>query len=367
MASPKASHVLAGDIGGTHARFALFDVSDTPRLVHRDSLSSQSFKTFEAALHEFVDLTSHAVEGKLNIRAASFGIAGPVVNQRVKTTNLPWVVDADKIEKKFGIPRVTLLNDLVAIGLGAIASPKGKLTSIHAGYPKKTGGNLAVIAAGTGLGEASFIWDGAEHIACATEGSHVDFAPRNAVEDELLAMLREEHGRVSYERIASGSTIELVHRFFVKEQKVKESKEAARHVAEAEDPNVAVVELAESGKSEAAMRAIELWSSVYGSETGNLALKCLATAGVYLCGGVSAQLAPILAKGLPARKKKGPSPFIDAFLDKGRMRVLVESIPVAICTEPRAGLLGAASHAASCADDPRARRVQTKRATLARA
>ena len=141
----------------------------------------------------------------------------------------------------------------------------------------------------------------------------------------------------------------MVYRFFVREQRVKETKASAAYVEQAEDPNAAVVDLAESGRSEAAMRAIELWSSVYGSEAGNLALKCLSTAGVYVCGGVSARLASILAKGLPARKKKGPSPFVEAFLDKGRMRPLVEAIPVAICLEPRAGLLGAATHAATVA------------------
>ncbi|MDF2691717.1 MAG: Glucokinase [Labilithrix sp.] len=338
-------HVLAGDIGGTRARFAVFDVTKAPRLVHQDVLESRSFKTFEAALKAFLGSV-----GKVRITAASFGIAGPVVDQRVKTTNLPWVIDARTIARTFAIPTVTLLNDLVAAGLGAISSPPSKLAVIHKGRPKTNGGNLAVIAAGTGLGQAAFVWDGTEHMACPTEGGHVDFAPRNGIEDELLALLRTEYGHVSYERIASGSTIAKVHEFFVREQRVKESKEASAYLARAEDPNVAVVELAETGRSEAAMRAIELWSSVYGAEAGNLALKCLATAGVYVCGGVSARLAPVLANGLPSRKKKsGPSPFVEAFLDKGRMRPLLEAIPVAVCLEQRAGLLGAVTHAAGLA------------------
>ena len=344
------THVLAADIGGTHARFAVFDVSNTPRLVHHDVLDCRSFKTFEGALKEFLNVSlKEAVPGKMRISAATLGIAGPVVGQRVKTTNLPWIIDARTVMRATSIPIVTLFNDLVAMGLGALASPPSKLAVIHKGRPKIAGGNLAVIAAGTGLGEATFVWDGEQHIACATEGGHVDFAPRNAVEDELLASLRAEHGRVSYERIASGSTISRVYRFFVREQRVKETKQTAAFVEQAADPNAAVVDLAESGRSEAAMRAIELWSSVYGSEAGNLALKSLSTAGVYVCGGVSARLASILAKGLPARKKKGPSPFVEAFLDKGRMRPLLEAIPLAVCLEPRAGLLGAATHAASIA------------------
>lgn len=341
-------HVLAGDIGGTRARFALFEVSDTPRLIHQDVLESRSFRTFEVALDEFVKIcAAQAPRGKLRVAAATFGIAGPVVNQRVKTTNLPWVIDAANIGRKFDIPKVTLLNDLVAVGLGALSAPPSKLAVVYRGRPKKTGGNLAVIAAGTGLGEAAFIWDGAEHVACATEGAHVDFAPQDADQEALLSSLREEYGHVSYERIASGSTIAKVYRFFVRERGLKETKEVAAELARADDPNVGVLELAESGRSEAAMRAIELWSSVYGAETGNLALKCLATAGVFVCGGVSARLAPVLANGLPRRKKKGPSPFVAAFLAKGRMRPLVESIPVAVCLEPSAGLLGAAAHAAS--------------------
>jgi glucokinase len=347
-------HVLAGDIGGTHARFAVFEVSKgAPRLVHLDVLESRSFKTFEAALKAFLNVSAkEAVSGKLRIAAATLGIAGPVVDQRVKTTNLPWTIDARAVSRAFSIPVVTLLNDLVATGLGAMAAPPNKLTVIHKGRPKTTGGNLAVIAAGTGLGEASFVWDGQEHVACATEGSHVDFAPRNGIEDELLALLRSEYGHVSYERIASGSTISRIYEFFVREQRVKETKQVAALVAGAEDPNAAVVELAVSGRSEAAMRAIELWSSVYGAEAGNLALKSLSTAGVYVCGGVSARLAPILAKGLPGRSRKkgsGASPFVEAFLDKGRMRPLLEAIPVAVCLEAWAGLLGAATHAASVA------------------
>ncbi|MBX3204216.1 MAG: glucokinase [Labilithrix sp.] len=361
------THVLAGDIGGTRARFAVFDVSKAPRLVHQEVLPSASFKTFDAVLKAFSKSAAREVTGGLRISAATFGVAGPVVAQRVKTTNLPWTIDAASVSRAFAIPSVTLLNDLVAAGLGAMASPPSKLAIVHGGRPKAAGGNVAVIAAGTGLGEASFIWDGAEHIACATEGSHVDFAPRNEVEDALLASLRKElRGRVSYERVASGSTIARVYDFFVRERGVKETKLAGAFLASAEDRNAAVVELAESGQSEAAMRAVDLWASVYGAEAGNLALKCLSTAGVYVCGGVSARLALILAQGLPGRKKKGPSPFVEAFLDKGRMRPLVEAIPVAVCLEPHAGLFGAVTHAASTAAVAPAKRPPAPRRGQAR-
>ena len=349
------SLILAGDVGGTRARFAILDDSGR-KVLHQDVLESRTFATFEAALKRFLESARARSMGNLKgrIRAASFGIAGPVVDQRVKTTNLPWVIDARAVSDEFDIARVTLLNDLVALGLGALAAGPSKIRSIHAGKPRPSGGNLAVIAAGTGLGEAAFVWDGTTHVPCPTEGSHVDFAPRSHVEAELLKMLTREHGHVSYERVASGSTIAALYTFFVRDQRVRESKASASFVARAPDQNVAVVDLAESGKSEAAMRAVELWSSVYGAEAGNLALKTLATSGVFVCGGASARLANVLAHGLPARRKSGKSPsgpvqlspFLDAFVDKGRMRPLLEQIPIAICTEAFAGLFGAAAHAA---------------------
>lgn len=357
--------ILAGDIGGTRARFAIYDGAGKARgkLVYQDTLESRSFASFEAALARFFDGAKAKLGTKrLRFPAASFGIAGPVVEQRVKTTNLPWTIDARAVAREFTIGTVTLLNDLVAVGLGAIAAAPSKIVPLHLGRPKRSGGNIAVIAAGTGLGEAAFLWDGARFVPCATEGSHVDFAARTPIEAELLRALSTEYGHVSYERVASGSTISKLYRFFVQEQKVKESEQAAALVARADDPNVAVVELAEKGKSEAAMRALDLWASVYGAEAGNLALKTLASGGVYVCGGVSARLAPVLAKGLRARRASGKgkskakasknvpaSPFLEAFFDKGRMRPLLEKIPVAVCAEPRAGILGAARHAVDVA------------------
>ena len=186
-------------------------------------------------------------------------------------------------------------------------------------------------------------------------------------------MLSRAHGgHVSYERVASGSTIATLYAFFVNDQGVAESKASAAIVASATDKNVAVVDLAEKGKSEAAMRAVELWSSVYGAEAGNLALKCLATSGVYVCGGASARLANVLEHGLPARKSKKKSgqlsPFLDAFMDKGRMRPLLEKIPIAICTEPFAGLFGAAAHAAEQASgNSRAKGASVRKAQKNRA
>lgn len=335
-------NILAGDVGGTRARFAICDAHGK-KVLFTDVLESQSFASFEDVLSAFFERAPKRL--RRGIGAASFGIAGPVVDQRVKTTNLPWMIDGRKVARGFDIDRVTLLNDLVTVGLGALSAPPSKLAVVHGGRPKKTGGNVAVIAAGTGLGEAVFVWDGKKHIPCPTEGSHVEFAPRTPTEVALLEHLTASYGHVSYERVASGSTIHFLYEFFISKMRVKESLASAAQVKQADDPNVAIVELAEKGKSEAAARAIDLWCSVYGAETGNLALKCLASAGVYVAGGVSARLHKVLRQGLPGRK--GPSPFVAAFLEKGRMRPLLEKMPVAVFLDPRAGLLGAAAHAAS--------------------
>jgi glucokinase len=316
---------------------------DTKKILHKAVLSSRAHPSFESALLHFLDEAPPAPR----IRAASFGIAGPVVDQRAKITNLSWTIDARAVARSLDLPNVTLINDLVAVGLGAMAAGPRKLSVVHLGRPKRQGGNIGAIAAGTGLGEAAFIWDGTTHLPCATEGAHVDFAPRTSIENDLRDKLAIEFGHVSYERVTAGAAFGMLYDFFVRDRRVVESKDNMSRVAMAEDPNAAVVELALGGSSEAAMCAIDLWASVYGAETGNLALKCLATSGIYVCGGVSAYLAKVLAEGLPARRRKTgtPSPFVEAFLDKGRMRSLLEKVPVAVVTEPLSGLVGAAAHA----------------------
>jgi glucokinase len=355
------AHVLAGDIGGTRARFALFGAGGAGRF-EQEVLPSREYRTFEGALDAFL----RGRAKKPNIVAATFGIAGPVVDQKVKTTNLPWHIDARALSRMLGGVPVTLLNDLVTAGLGALEASPSKLAVVHYGRPKTKGGNLAVIAAGTGLGEAAFVWNGDGHVACPTEGAHVDFAPRTPVEAELYAKLAAQYGHVSYERIASGSTINVVYDFFVHDRGVAETPANASAIGAAEDRNVAIVELALRGESVAAMHAIDLWASVYGAEAGNLALKCLANAGVFICGGASARLADVLANGLPARRDATPStdgarsPFVRAFLDKGRMRPLLERIPIAVVREPFAGLYGAAAHAARAAQ-PRTAKKTSKR------
>jgi glucokinase len=323
--------ILAGDIGGTHARLALYADGGKGRAVRSDTFDSRAYKSLEAVIRAFLGTRPPRVA------SASFGIAGPVIDQRCVTTNLPWVVDARLVARRCGIPRVSLLNDLVALAFGALTVPPAKIRVLHGqSAPKKRGGNLAVIAAGTGLGEAGLVWAGTHHVALATEGGHTDFAPRSALECELFVHLQRRHGHVSYERIVSGPGFTALYDFFRDEKKMAESRENQDELDGAADRNAAIASLGASGKSAIARRALDVFSSIYGAEAGNLALKTLASAGVYVAGGIAIHLAEHLAHG----------PFVEAFLDKGRFRTMLEAVPVAIVLDANIGLAGARYHAA---------------------
>jgi glucokinase len=323
--------ILAGDIGGTHARFALF--SPDGKRVRHDALKSADFPSLEAAIRSFLGARPP------KIKAASLGVAGPVEKNRCEATNLPWIIDGRVLSKKLGIPRVCLLNDLVALSLGAIGVPKKKLALLQGdALPKKSGANVAVIAAGTGLGEAALVWD-EEHDAflpLGTEGGHSDFAPRNDLEIDLLQFLRKRlGGRVSNERVLSGPGIGNLYDFFREDQELTEDRALQALLRGAPDRNAAITELGLSGRSECASRTVELFASLYGAEAGNLALKTMATGGVFVAGAIAAHLVPILKSG----------PFVRAFTDKGRFSPLLAKIPVAVVLDADIGLAGSAYHA----------------------
>lgn len=322
--------ILAGDIGGTRARLALFADDGKGRPIKHDTFESSAYKSVEEVLRAFLGPKPPKV------KAASLGIAGPVINQRLVGTNLPWVVDAKVVSRKLGIPKVTLLNDLVALAYGALTVPTRKLRVLQGRAPMKSGGNLAVIAAGTGLGEAGLVWDGLEHVPLATEGGHTDFAARNALEWELCEWLCHRFGHVSYERIVAGPGFSALYDFFRDVKKMDESRENTQMLADARDRNAAIAELGTSEKSEIATKAVDLFARIYGAEAGNLALKTLSTAGVYVAGGIAMHLADVLARGA----------FLEGFLDKGRFRGLLEKVPVAIVMDSDIGLAGSSYHAA---------------------
>ncbi len=328
---------LVGDIGGTHARLLLLKPPGRP--VAKKEYASRMYPSLEAVLREFLD----GVKPKPRVSAAAFGVAGPVVGGRVVATNLPWVIDSRLIARKLGIKKVTLLNDLVALSLGALRVPRAKLHFLgdSAGPPRKRGANVAVIAAGTGLGEAMLIWDGQGFVPSATEGGHADFAARDDLEVELLQFLRKRFGRVSYERILSGAGLGNLYDFFRQAKGMEESAANTEAIAASKDRNATISELGLKGASEAATRAVQLFAAIYGAEAGNLALKSLALGGVYVCGNIAARMLPVLDDG----------GFRRAFLEKGRFGALMEKIPVAVVLDSDVGLAGAAAAALASANE----------------
>jgi glucokinase len=319
--------LVVGDIGGTHTRLCLLKPSG--RMVRREVFDSRKFPSLDAALRTF--LAADKRPPKIN--AAAFGVAGPVVSGRVATTNLPWVVDAKALGRKLSIKRVTLLNDLVALALGTLdieAADRHVLGD--AGAPKKKGANIAVLAAGTGLGEAMLVWDGKRFVPCATEGGHSDFAPTDELEVELLQFLRARYGHVSWERVLSGDGIRNLYDFFRLARGIGETTSNSGAIEAAPDRNAAICRLGIEGRSEAAHRAVELFARIYGGEAGNLALKTLAVGGVYICGNIAVTMLPVLER----------AEFRRAFADKGRFMPLMEKIPTAVVLDREVGLKGAA-------------------------
>ena len=323
--------LLAGDIGGTHSRLTLLARSPRGlRAVRHEVFESRAFGSLEDVLRVFLGKPASRVS------SAAFGVAGPVVNGRSEVTNLPWIIDARVLSRRLRIPRVVLMNDLVAQSMGALGVARAKLHVLGgAGAPKRKGGNIAVLAAGTGLGEAVLVWDTKEarFLPSPTEGGHSDFAPHDALEDELLVFLRARFGHhVSWERVLSGNGVGNLYDFFREAKGVPETPETSRIIAGAIDRNSAIAQFGINGTSHAASRAMTLFSSIYGAEAGNLALNSLAIAGVYVCGKIAASAVSLFDRG----------DFHRAFVDKGRQAPLMEKIPVAVVLDPDVGLVGAA-------------------------
>ena len=317
--------ILAGDVGGTKTALALFELRDGALVLEREAtLPSREFPAFEDAVARFLDGgTRPAVE------AACLGVAGPVVNGRSVTTNLPWQLDEATLAASIPARRVRLLNDLEATGYGVLTLPPTALEPLQRGAARR--GNMVLIAAGTGLGEALLIWDGQRHLVVASEGGHVDFAPRTDLETELLRFLRKELGRVSYERVLSGPGLYNVYRFLRDTGGLPEPSWLHDRIATG-DPSAVVSEVGLAGGHPLCVQALDLFVSVYGAEAGNLALKALAVGGVFVGGGIAPKIRAKLADGT----------FVTAFCDKGRFAELMASIPVSLVLEPRAALLGAA-------------------------
>jgi glucokinase len=317
--------VLAGDIGGTKVDVGLSDGGPPGDLAR---LGSAGYPDLEALLADY--LRRRAV----TLDAAAFGVAGPVVDGRVATTNLPWVIEQRSLERLLGCP-VALLNDLESMAHGVDELSGDEIAAINPGreVPRAP---RAIIAAGTGLGEAYMIWDVAagRYAPHPSEGGHADFAPRRDDEIALLRTLVARHGHVSVERVVSGPGIRSIFEH-LEATRVHEVPEALRREIVTRDPTAVIGEAALRGSPPICVEAMRLFVSAYGAEAGNLALKVVALGGVYVGGGIAPRILPLLRDGLFAR----------SFADKGRFREMLEGIPVRVILQERAGLLGAAAAA----------------------
>jgi glucokinase len=317
--------ILAGDIGGTNVRLALLEAV-SGKLVMREEarFPSRDFPGLEAVVEKFLG-------GRKLVTAAGFGVAGAVRNGRCEATNLPWVVDSAVLARRLSLPTVALVNDLYAnaVGLGEL-SPKD-FAVVNPGE-EDPDGNRALISAGTGLGEAFLVQREDRWAPYPSEGGHCSFAPRGSEEIELLRHLQARFGHVSVERVLSGPGLVNVYRFERERSEALEPTWLTEEIARRGDAAPVVARAALEGKDAAAERAMSRFVSIYGAEAGNLALKALATSGVFVGGGVAPKILPKLVDGR----------FFVAFCDKGRFGPLLAKVPVKVILNDQCALLGAA-------------------------
>jgi glucokinase len=322
--------IVAGDIGGTHSRLATFEVQADRLVLGQEKIyPSRSAADLESIVRRFVD------EVRPHATAAALGVAGPVKGGRTKTPNLPWVVDARQLAEILSVPRVTLLNDLKANAYGLRHLKPENFAVLQVGAEKAVG-NQAILSAGTGLGAAGLYWDGHRHHPFATEGGHADFAPRSQLHFDLLEFIARTTGRVSSERVVSGNGLVATYNFLRQRSGSPEPAWLSERFA-TEDRGKVISQCGLEEKDPVCLAALDLFVTVYGAVAGNLGLWMLATGGVFLGGGIAPKVLP---------KLRDPRLFLSSFLDKGRMRGLLETMPVRVVLEDRAALWGAAHCAA---------------------
>jgi glucokinase len=316
--------ILAGDIGGTNARLAFFDVRNGQlQFVSAKVFPSRNYSGLDQIVIEFVKSSG------IQPAQACFGVAGPVTHGKIEASNLPWIIEAHRLADELKIHQALLINDLEATGWGIGALSADDLVSLN--QVTGAGGNQALIAAGTGLGEGGLYWDGARYHVFASEGGHCDFAPLNDLEIELFRYLQTRYGHVSYERILSGPGLVNVFEFLRDTGRGKVPAWLSEEMKKM-DPAAAISAAAMDGKCAMSEQAMDIFVSVFGAEAGNLGLKVKATGGVFLAGGIAPKILPKLATRL----------FLESFLNKGRLRHLMEVMPVKVITNDKLALLGAA-------------------------
>ncbi|MFI3157003.1 MAG: glucokinase [Methylococcaceae bacterium] len=322
--------ILAGDVGGTKTILALFEVeSDEVKCLKKEQFSSAHYQTFTELLASFL-----AGAECTQIKAVCIGVAGVIDNGRCETTNLPWVLNSKEIGECVNSQNVWLLNDLEATAWGLLDLPERNFVELNPDAERQQG-NIAVVAAGTGLGEAIVAWDGVAYHVIASEGGHADFAPTNEQEIALLRHLMKNHpDHVSCERLLSGEGLVNIYQF-LKCVNYAQTHPATEQQMLERDPAAVIGEAGVAGSDALCVDALKLFCRLYGSESGNLALKCLPYGGVYLAGGIAAKILSVLQQG----------EFMRGFLAKGRCRAVLRKISVKVCTNPEVALLGALSYA----------------------
>lgn len=318
--------VLAADIGGTKTVVALCDVDgDRVRTLDARRYESRAHASVESILEAFTREVSVA-----GISAACLGVAGPVEDGRCRATNLPWVIEAERVRGALGAPIVRVVNDFHAAAAGIEALGDDQRVTVQPGSPRAHAPRV-VIGAGTGLGEALVVWGGAGWVCVPGEGGHADFGARTAREARLAEALRARYGRVSWERVVSGMGIADIYAHLRDDAGLAESPAVAAELR-AGDAGAVVGAHALAGDDPLCVEALDLFLEAYGAEAGNAALRVIARGGVFLAGGIAAKVLPRLLEGA----------FLRGFLDKGRMRDIAASVPVYVVTEENLGLLGAA-------------------------
>jgi glucokinase len=319
--------LLAGDLGGTKTTLGLFPVGGNPNApAVETTFPSAKYRDLEAMVHEFL------AQNRASVGYASFGVAGPVIEGRAKITNLPWVIEEKALAESLHISGAHLMNDLEAIATGVPFLAPSDLATLNRGRPDPAGA-IAIIAPGTGLGEAFITRDGPRYRVHPSEGGHADFAPADEPQAQLLRYLRERSDHVSYEDVCSGIGIRNIHAYFESTSGPEDPSWHAREL-EAEDPVPVISEgaLSKDARCNTCSPTLDMFASILGAEAGNLALKVLATGGVYIGGGIPRKVLPLLKDGH----------FMQSFTKKGRMSQLISGIPVYVTLRPSIALLGAA-------------------------
>jgi len=320
--------LIAGDIGGTKTDLAIYSPESGPYVpLAQGEVHSADYPSLEAMVREFL------ANAKMSVDVASFDVAGPVINGRVKTTNLPWVMDENTLAKDLNLKAAHLMNDLEAVARAVPALRAEDVITINEGEAVPHA-PIAVIAPGTGLGESFLTWDGSQYVSHSSEGGHSDFAPSDERQIRLLQYLLPRLGHVGFERVCSGIGVPNIYEFLRDVEKIPERPEVSPVIASATDHTKAIVNAAfdPAHPSELCRATVEMLASILAAETGNLALKVLATGGVYIAGGVALHVLPLLQEPR----------FLESFTRKGRFKDLMERLPINVITT-RAALLGAAT------------------------